>query len=259
MDATPPTVFIVDDDASVRRSLVRLVRQAGMEALSYGSAEEFLGSRTAPPAGPACLVVELQMPGRNGLELQRELARLKLGCPVIFISGNGDIPSTVQAMKQGAVSFLTKPFEPDELLYAIAEALQKHRRALTASSKKQEITQRLDRLTGREREVVSWVITGALNKQIAAELGIAEQTVKVHRSRVLEKIQVNSVAELVRLCGMADFAPALPRHRRPRAMALKCHSRTGRFPAVWKVSCQPTGPSFFSSTMTTASAAPSAG
>ena len=210
MDATPPTVFIVDDDASVRRSLVRLVRQAGMLAQAFDSAEAFLGFRAAPSALPACVVVDLQMPGRSGLELQNELARLKLGCPVIFISGNGDIPSTVQAMKQGAVTFLTKPFDPEDLLHAIAEGLEKHRRALTADSKKREITQRLDRLTAREREVLSWVITGTLNKQIAGELDIAEQTVKVHRARVLEKMQVSSVAELVRLCDAAGIAPATP-------------------------------------------------
>lgn len=209
MDATPPTVFIVDDDASIRRSLSRLVRQAGWEAKAFASAEEFLQATTAPLRHPACMVVDLQMPGRSGLELQNELARLSLGCPVIFISGNGDIPSTVQAMQQGAVNFLTKPFDPGQLLQAIAGALEQHRALLAGEAKKRDLAQRLDHLTDREREVLSWVITGALNKQIAAELDIVEHTVKVHRARALEKMQVVSVAELVRLCDAIGFAPAV--------------------------------------------------
>ncbi len=207
MDATLPTVYIVDDDASIRRSLIRLVRQAGLDALAYDSAEAFLGSVTALPPLPSCLVVDLQMPGLSGLDLQTRLTPTPHGFPIIFISGNGDIPSTVQAMKQGAVTFLTKPFDPDDLLRAVGEALEKHRALLAAEAGRQEIRRRLDRLTGREREIMAWVITGALNKQIAAELDIAEQTVK------LEKMQVPSVAELVRLCGRADFAPALPAGR----------------------------------------------
>jgi FixJ family two-component response regulator len=210
MDATLPTVFLIDDDASIRRSLTRLVRQAGWEAKAFASAEDCLQAITVPPRHPACMVVDLQMPGLSGLEFQNELARRSLGCPVIFISGNGDIPSTVQAMQQGAVTFLTKPFDPGNLLQAIAGALEQHRASLAGEAKKRGLAQRLDHLTDREREVLSWVITGALNKQIAAELDIVEHTVKVHRARALEKMQVVSVAELVRLCDAIGFAPAVP-------------------------------------------------
>lgn len=208
-----PTVYIVDDDASVRRSLSRLVRQAGMETLDFASAEEYLLSSEKPLQQPACLVVDLQMPGLSGLDLQSELARRANKRPVIFISGNADIPSTVQAMRQGAVTFLTKPFEPAELLRAIDEALEKCRIQLATDAGMNDIAGRVGELTDREREVMSWVITGALNKQIAAELGIVERTVKVHRARVMEKMRVVSVAELVRLCDAVAFAPAVcPQH-----------------------------------------------
>jgi FixJ family two-component response regulator len=205
---TLPTVFIIDDDASVRRYLTRLVRQAGMEALAFPSAEDFLNARTSAPLRPACLVLDLQMPGIGGLQLQRELASDPAPCPAIFISGNGDIPSTVKAMKQGAVNFLTKPFESDDLLRAIGEALETHRRLLASAAQVRAIRANISRLTDREREVMAWVISGALNKQIAGELGIAEQTVKLHRGRVMEKMRTVSVAELVRLCAGAAFEPA---------------------------------------------------
>jgi len=207
-----PTVYIVDDDPSVRRSLSRLVRQAGMDARDSASAEEYLLSHDKPVHQPACLVVDLQMPGLSGLDLQTELTRRSNKRPVIFISGNADIPSTVRAMRQGAVTFLPKPFEPAELLHAIAEALEKCSKQLAADAGMNEIAARVEELTDREREVMSWVITGALNKQIAAELGIVERTVKVHRARVMEKMRVVSVAELVRLCDTVAFAPA----RRPQ-------------------------------------------
>jgi FixJ family two-component response regulator len=204
-----PTVYIVDDDASVRRSLSRLVRQAGMDARDFASAEEYLLSREKPLQQPTCLVVDLQMPGLSGLDLQSELARRLNNRPVIFISGNADIPSTVRAMRQGAVTFLTKPFEPAELLRAITEALEKCRKQIAADAGMNDIAARIGELTEREREVMSWVITGALNKQIAAELGIVERTVKVHRARVMEKMRVVSVAELVRLCDAVALAPAV--------------------------------------------------
>jgi FixJ family two-component response regulator len=148
------------------------------------------------------------MPGIGGLELQRELAADPAPCPVIFISGNGDIPATVQAMKQGAVTFLSKPFDHDELLQAIHEAVTRQRDLLATTSRVGEVRRRIGLLSGRESEVMAWVISGALNKQIAGELGIVEQTVKVHRARVMEKMQVVSVAELVRLCDLAGFKPA---------------------------------------------------
>lgn len=210
MSPHPPTVFIVDDDASICRSLARLVRQAGLDGRTYPSAEAFLEAHPVPPSRPACLVVDLQMPGLSGLELQQRMLETHSSCPVIFISGNGDIPSTVRAMRQGAVTFLTKPFDNDDLLRAIAEGLEKHRASLISDHQENAIRERMKELTARELEVMSWVITGALNKHIAAELSIVEKTVKVHRARVLEKMQVQSVAELVRLCAIAGFAAAAP-------------------------------------------------
>lgn len=202
------TVFIVDDDPSVRRSLSRVVRQEGLEVHAFASAEEFLEAQAVPSVHPACVVLDLHLPGLSGLELQQHLAANSAACPVIFISGNGDIPVTVKAMRQGAVTFLTKPFDNGELLRAVAEALEKHRALLDSDAQVRAVRERMDQLTDREREVMSWVITGALNKQIAAGLGIVENTVKVHRARVMEKMRVVSVAELVRLCALAGFAPA---------------------------------------------------
>lgn len=204
----PETVFIVDDDSSICRSLSRLVRSAGLEARAFTSAEEFLAARPEALQRPACLVLDLQMPGIGGLELQHELSANPAPWPVIFISGNGDIPLTVQAMKQGAVTFLAKPFEDGNLLRSIFEALEIHRNSLTCATRADAFRHRVGALTAREREVMGWVISGALNKQIAGHLGIAEKTVKVHRGRMMEKMQVASVAELVRQCGTAGFEPA---------------------------------------------------
>jgi FixJ family two-component response regulator len=203
-----PTVFIVDDDPSVRRSLYRVVRQAGFDAQDFASAEDFLATCPRPGSSPACLVLDLRMPGIGGLELQRVLAAGPAPFPVIFISGNGDIPATVEAMRQGAVTFLPKPFDQDDLLRSIAEALDRHREHLAAASRVSGVRERIEALSAREREVMAWVISGALNKQIAGELGIVEQTVKVHRARVMEKMQVVSVAELVRICDAAGFQSA---------------------------------------------------
>lgn len=203
-----PTVFIVDDDPSVGRSLSRLVRAAALEARTFTSAEDFLKSHTQPLLQPSCLILDLQMPGLGGLDLQQKLSQYPASCPVIFISGNSDIPATVQAMKQGAVTFLIKPFDETDLLNAIFEALEKHRGQLAAGSLVDAIQKHINALTEREQEVMAWVITGALNKQIAAALGIVEKTVKVHRARVMEKMQTASVAELVRCCTLAGFAAA---------------------------------------------------
>lgn len=208
MNISGQTVFIVDDDSSVLRSLSRLVKQAGYEAQTFSSAEQFLETQHAPLSHPACLVLDLTMPGLGGLELQSRLSSGPRACPVIFISGNGNIPTTVRAMKQGAVTFLSKPFDHDELLAAIAEALEKHRGSLADGAQADSIRQRMDSLTDREQEIMAWVITGAMNKQIAAQLGIVEKTVKVHRARVMEKMRIASVAELVRLCAAADFPAA---------------------------------------------------
>lgn len=201
-------VYIIDDDPSVRRSLVRLVREGDYEVEAYASAEEFLTALPGAFVRPTCAVVDLQMPGLGGLELQQRLNARPHPCPVVFVSGNGDIPATVKAMRHGAVTFLTKPFHDGELLSAIAEGIAAHRKLLVDSLQTRRIRQRIASLSERERETMSWVITGALNKQIAGELGIAERTVKAHRAKVMEKMGIVSVAELVRRCDEAGFAAA---------------------------------------------------
>ncbi|MCW1923832.1 response regulator [Luteolibacter arcticus] len=208
-DRSAPAVYIVDDDASVCRCLARMVRQASFEARTFSSAEDFLAARPVPWPHPACLILDLQMPGLGGLELQRELASEPAPCPVIFISGNGDIPSTVQAMRQGAVTFLTKPFDDEDLLQAVRDAIETHRALIESTSQVERLRRQIDSLTEREREVMAWVISGALNKQIADELGVVEQTVKVHRGRVMEKMKVVSVAQLVRACVSVGFEAAV--------------------------------------------------
>lgn len=210
MSSPAAVVYIVDDDPSICRSLLRLVRQTGLEGHSYGSAEDFLAAHKSTFTRPTCLVADLQMPGLTGLELQQRLVESPAQCPMIFISGNGDIPSTVKAMKHGAITFLTKPFDTHDLLRAIAEALGKHQAELAADQQLHHVRQCMSELTERELEVMSWVITGAMNKQIAAELNVVEKTVKVHRARVLEKMQAGSVAELVRLCVLVGFEAAKP-------------------------------------------------
>jgi FixJ family two-component response regulator len=212
-DGGMETIYIIDDDSSVRRSLGRLVRHAGYREETFSSGEEFLAACPDSFTRPTCIVVDLRMPGLSGLELQRRLNERHRNegaapCPLIFISGNGDIPASVEAMRQGAVTFLAKPFEERDLLGAIAEGLASHRDILAETARTEELRSRIATLSPREREVMAWVITGALNKQIAAELGIVEQTVKVHRARVMEKMGVVSVAELVRGCDVAGFPAA---------------------------------------------------
>ena len=197
MSAETPTVYVVDDDASLRKALGRALKTVGLNVKAFGSAQEFLDQ--GPLDGPGCLVVDVQMPGRSGPELQAELNARGIRTPIIFLTGHGDISMTVKAFKDGAVDFLTKPFKAATLLGAIREAIQKDERFRASRSEKAEIHRRLETLTVRERQVLDLVVNGLSNKQIAAELGAAERTVKVHRSRVLEKMQVTSVAELVRL------------------------------------------------------------
>jgi RNA polymerase sigma factor (sigma-70 family) len=191
------TVYVVDDDASVRKSLSRLISEAGYRVQAYTSPREFLAR--APEAGPSCLVLDVRMPGATGLELQQTLASAAHEIPIIFITGHGDISMSVKAMKAGAVDFLTKPFAAKELLDAIERAVAKDTRDLGSEARDDEIRARLKRLTPRESQVFALVVTGMLNKQIAAELGVGEKTVKVHRARVMEKMQADSVATLVRL------------------------------------------------------------
>jgi len=198
-------ILIVDDDASVRRSLDRLLRHAGYTVDLFASGAELLERRTA--SGPTCLVLDVHLPGLSGLELQQRLAGDLL--PIIFITGDGDIPTSVRAMKSGAVDFLLKPFGPEALLEAIREAMARRRRADTRRKDATEIEQRFLQLTAREREVFLLVAAGQPNKQIATELGIVEQTVKVHRGRVMKKMQAESIAELVRFAGRLRLGEAV--------------------------------------------------
>jgi len=197
MTAAAPVVYIVDDDASVRKSLTRLVAAAGYQVHAFASAREYLAR--GPSTGPSCLVLDVRMPGLTGLDLQKALAGSEHRTAIVFITGHGDIAMSVTAMKAGAVDFLTKPFAGQDLLDAIQRALAKDTRDLGTEARVAEIQERVKALTPRETEVFALVVTGMLNKQIAAELGIGEKTVKVHRARVMEKMRAASVAELVRL------------------------------------------------------------
>jgi FixJ family two-component response regulator len=198
-----PTIFVVDDYAPVRRSISRLLHAAGFAVVAFASAQEFLAQYD--PAVWGCLVLDVAMPALNGLDLQQILAKAGSLLPIIFLTGEGDIPKSVQAMKYGASDFLTKPVNDEDLLAAVRVAIEKNRALRQKQAKLSEIRARLATLTPREREVLEYVVAGKLNKQIAGDLGTVEQTVKVHRARVMEKMRVRSVAELVRLtqrCGI---------------------------------------------------------
>ena len=191
------TVFIVDDDASMRESLKNLIQSVGLRVEAFTSAQEFLRSKR--PDVPGCLVLDVRLKGLSGLDLQKRIAEADMEIPIIFISGHGDIPMTVQAMKAGAVEFLTKPLRDQDLLDAIGHALERDRKAREHREEIQKLRRRFESLTQREREVMGLVVTGLLNKQIAAELGTSETTVKIHRHQVMEKMAASSVAELVRM------------------------------------------------------------
>jgi len=201
-----PTVFIVDDDAAVLKGLTRLLRSARLNVLAFGSPQEFLERHD--PHVPGCLVLDLAMPGLNGLELQAALTVKGSAIPIIFLTGHGNIPASVQAMKRGALDFLTKPVNDDDLLKAVQAAIEKDRLARIARAELEDIQARLDSLTPREREVLTHVVSGQLNKQTAADLGTVEKTIKVHRGRVMEKMKVHSVAELVHLAERAGIRAA---------------------------------------------------
>jgi FixJ family two-component response regulator len=203
MNADDVTVFVIDDDASVRRSLARLLRTAGWNVETLPTAREFLARVSV--SKPGCAVLDVRMPEMSGPELHDRMRKMELSLPVIFLTGHGDVPTVVQAMKRGAVDFLLKPVDAEVLLQAVARAVEWHTAELVKQRGRQHITACLARLTMREREVLDAVIRGDRNKQIAADLGISEKTVKVHRGRVMDKMEVRSVAELVHLCEAAGM------------------------------------------------------
>jgi FixJ family two-component response regulator len=198
-------VFVIDDDESVRRALGRQLRTAGFQVETFDSAQDYLAR--APQAGIACIVTDVRMPGMSGLDLQDSLAQAGRALPMVFITGHGDIPTTVRAMKSGAVNFLPKPFAERDMLAAVTEALERSRRMDRTRAETEQLRARFQTLTLREREVLRLVASGLLNKIIADRLGVAETTIKVHRGRVMEKMGASSLAELVRMSERLGLAP----------------------------------------------------
>ncbi|HXJ13529.1 MAG TPA: response regulator transcription factor [Candidatus Limnocylindrales bacterium] len=208
--ASAPTVFVIDDDVSVRESIQDLLESSGLHSESFATAEEFL--RSELPDGPRCLVLDVKLPGVNGLDFQHRLIEAGFQIPIIFVTGHGDIPMTVKAMKSGAVEFLTKPFRDRDLLGAIRQALDRDLATRQERIELAELRKRYETLTAREREVMGLVVSGLLNKQIAAELGNSEVTVKIQRGRVMKKMKAGSLAELVKLAGLLGVPPGEKQH-----------------------------------------------
>jgi FixJ family two-component response regulator len=193
----PPTVFIVDDDRGMRQAVQDLVESVGLRAESFASGQEFLAAKRA--SGPGCLVLDVRLPQMSGLDFQRQLAELGVGIPIIFITAHGDIPMSVRALKSGAVEFLTKPFRDQDLLDAIQQALNKDGAAREHQAQVDDLRGRYEELTAREREVMNLVVSGMINKHIAAKIGASEATVKIHRGNVMEKMRAESLIDLVRI------------------------------------------------------------
>jgi FixJ family two-component response regulator len=199
------TIFIIDDDVSVLKSLARLLRSFEFDVEAYESSEKFLERENY--SGTGCIILDVRMPGLSGMELQDELIKVGCNLPIVFITGHGDVPMSVKAMKKGAVDFLTKPFDDEDLINALSRALENDRKAKAEIAEKNVILKRIEMLTPREYELLPYIISGMLNKQIAFNLGIAVQTVKIHRGKIMEKLGVRSLAELISQAAKADIKP----------------------------------------------------